>query len=437
MSERPRKLLFLAYYFPPAAAVASVRSWNTVGYMARLGWEVTVVTPRPDVWRRAEDPHAVAAALHQKRVRRIATGHPLRWLDTECFPFSKHGPIGLATRVCRRCIGKRDIEFQFGWYWAALRACRHLTPDDVDVILATGGPFVSFRVAAALAERLRKPFVLDYRDLWTNSPRRNFPDSHRLVSLERRLLARCAAVIAVSEGFAGALHERFGVASKTNVITNGYDSEELSTVAPQSFGHRAVVYAGRFYPPQSQIGPVMAAIRELEAATGDADGAPEWRFHYYGPQGEHVREEAARLGVLPRVVVHGVVPRSEVLSALRGACASVVITLVKEEGTIADLGIVAAKVYEPIGLGTPVLLIAPRESDAARIVEEHGGGRRFCGTDIKGIAAFLRATIHGALPRPVPPPRYAWPTLATHMDEVLTCASRQTYPFGTTSKQAR
>ena len=45
------------------------------------------------------------------------------------------------------------------------------------------------------------------------------------------------------------------------------------------------------------------------------------------------------------------------------------ITSVAEEATIEDRGIVTGKVFEPLGLGTPILLIAPPGSDIERIVE--------------------------------------------------------------------
>src|SRR5262245_44782469 len=70
--ERRPKLLFLAFYFPPARAVACVRAWNIAKYLVRLGWEVTVVTPKPSVWRYVEDPQKVTAEVTRERIRRIS-----------------------------------------------------------------------------------------------------------------------------------------------------------------------------------------------------------------------------------------------------------------------------------------------------------------------------------------------------------------------------
>jgi len=63
--RRP-KLLFLAYHFPPSQAVGSVRAWNMAKYLARLGWEVTVITPDPSLCRSVNDPIGTEANLKSR-----------------------------------------------------------------------------------------------------------------------------------------------------------------------------------------------------------------------------------------------------------------------------------------------------------------------------------------------------------------------------------
>ena len=121
----------------------------------------------------------------------------------------------------------------------------------------------------------------------------------------------------------------------------------------------------------------------------------KWHFHYYGGQGNHVREEAERFGVMEQVVLHGNVPRAEALAAVKGAGVAVVITSVAEEATMADRGIMTGKVFEPLGLGTPILLVAPPGSDVEILAETTGLARRFTGSDVAGIASFLAETISG------------------------------------------
>jgi hypothetical protein len=79
-ARRP-KLLILACSFPPVQAIASVRTGNIAEYLARLRWEVTVVTPDPSVWRNVEDPEKVSMELDREGIGRILTGYRWRCLE--------------------------------------------------------------------------------------------------------------------------------------------------------------------------------------------------------------------------------------------------------------------------------------------------------------------------------------------------------------------
>ena len=74
------KVLFLAYYFPPHNSSGCVRTWNIAMSLTRLGWDVTVVTPDPSVWRKVEDCERVVSELDGEGIKRILTGHQWRCL---------------------------------------------------------------------------------------------------------------------------------------------------------------------------------------------------------------------------------------------------------------------------------------------------------------------------------------------------------------------
>jgi len=211
----------------------------------------------------------------------------------------------------------------------------------------------------------------------------------------------------------------FGLGPKLHVITNGYDPEELRGVRPYDFGHLAIVYTGTFYPPKRVISPVMAALKRLKEIRNGSH--TEWYFHYYGDgDGEaHVREEGNRFGVMDRVVLHGMVSWAEALSAVRGAGVALVVTSIFDGASLEDKGTVTGKLFEPLGLGTRVLLIAPPDSDAREIVEETGVGRSFIGADIDGIVGFLSSVGRTDKKRSNCTDKYSWPSLAVKLDRIL------------------
>src|SRR5262249_38244040 len=160
--RRP-KLLFLAHPFPPLRVIACVRTWNMAKYLARLGWDVTVVTPRPSVWRNIENAGELRILLEKEGIQRILTEQRWRFLDPNNLNCSNRGLAWIFGGVCRRIAAWLQVEYSaIGWIKAAESACGSLTCNDVDVILATGAPFCSFGLAKRLADKLRRPYVLDY-----------------------------------------------------------------------------------------------------------------------------------------------------------------------------------------------------------------------------------------------------------------------------------
>jgi glycosyltransferase involved in cell wall biosynthesis len=189
----------------------------------------------------------------------------------------------------------------------------------------------------------------------------------------------------------------------------------MARVPKHDYGHFAIVYAGMFYPPKRTAGPLMAALQRLE----QLDGKETWKFHYYGYQGEYVLNSAREFNVEHRVVIHGNVPRAEALSAVRGANVAVVISSVYAQGSLQDKGIVTGKVFEAIGLGTPLLAIAPEGSDLEGVLSLTGLGKRFTGEEVEGMAVFLRDAMNGGTPLDFSSEPFSWATIVDQLDGVL------------------
>lgn len=421
-TSRP-KVLFLSYYFPPLNSSACVRTWNIAKYLSRLGWDVTVVTPDPSLWRNQNDSSQVDSNLDREHVKRIPTGHRWRCLvpgHLKCLDGTVGKFFGRACRTIARTLG---LEMTIGWGREAEFACARLSPNDVDVILVSGPPFVGFRVARSLAARLGCPYVLDYRDPWIEKNNDTTQDDQFVRSEQSEVIEGSSAVTVVSPSL---LKWRFDIGAKEYVISNGFDPEELRDVAPYDFGHFAIVYAGVFYPPNRVITPIMAALRQLsDLCSSRNGGTKEWKFHYYGPETDHVLHEAQAFGVTHKVIIHGRVSRAESLSAVRGAGISVVIASVVDHVIEAERYIVTGKLFEALGVSTPVLFICPPGSDADQVTETTGLVRRLPAKDVEEITTFFQEVMAGKIPVARKLDTYTWPNLIKQFDNVLRQAIRQ------------
>jgi glycosyltransferase involved in cell wall biosynthesis len=414
--RRPR-LLFLARPFPPSRSAACPRTWNIAKSLARLGWDVTVVTPHPSVWRHIDSPEDVEARVRSEGIKRVFSDHRWRCLDGDQLNCQNEGLGWLIGGICRVVARRLGIDSGVGWRLAAEQACSSLSKGDADLILATALPVSAFRLAKKLSDRLGCPYVMDYRDPWTQNPHRETAVPLKMIQEEERLLAGSAAVTIVSPSWGEILDQQHGVRSKLHVVTNGYDAEDLAQVVPAQYGHFAIVYAGIFYPPKRVITPIMLALKRLQEEFNGAIG--EHYFHYYGPHQTHVIEAAKQAGVSERVVNHGLVSQAEALAAVKGANVAVVITTVFDEPSREEQGIVTGKIFEAVGLRTPILLICPSGSDAESVIRETGLGQAFRGSDIDGIADFLRGLISGRAGRSKNITEYSWANIGRKLDRIL------------------
>lgn len=417
LPEQPR-VLILAYFYPPVAAVASIRASCIAKYLALRGWCVNVVTPAHNYWSRVDPTTSPDPALnHPPTV--IESRHSLPLLS----PYVRLGSDGqlaqsarrLCARMGRGVLPMLGLDFAVGWDVSVYRLCRKMALlRQTDVILATGAPFSSFLTAAALARKMQCPYVVDYRDLWYDNPHASLRVSG-IRMLERGLLRGAGGVTVYSESAAKALSQRYEFSAPICVVTNGYDPDHLQEIEPLSLGDKAIVYTGAFYPPIRSADPIMRLLASLTSSPRDS--SEPWLFHYYGPSSAHVLSLARKYQVMEYVRDHGMVPRREALAAVAGARVAVVVTNLTGERGIAGDSIVTGKLFEPLGLGTPVLMIASHPGDASRIMGQ--GGRWFTPDDLHGMSRYLNALASQVARARQPVPECSWPLLAGRLDRAL------------------
>lgn len=407
-------LLYLAYSFRPGQMIAAVRAWNTANQLTRLGWDVRVVTPDPNLLLHTENLEKVTNEVISAGFSRIFTDHDLKMLVHGQMKYPQNFVAWLIGGICRHVANIFGVESQIGWLPAAERACAHLKPGEIDCILATGSPYVSFRLARKLAKRLKCPFVLDYRDPWRGDPHVVKSNSRREINEEASLLQECAAVTIVSPSWAKLLDMHYGVGYKTYVISNGYDNDMFVNVLPKHYDHFSIVYAGTLYPPKRILDPVFQAINECLKRT-----TSKIIFHYYGPYIAMVREAACKYGIENNVEIHGNVSRDEALSAQKGANLNLIVTSVEDHSSLADRGIVTGKIFDCMALERPMLVVAPCGSDVYKIAETSGRIGCFSGEQVPLMINFVLACMENKEPPLNKPELYQWNSLGAQLNELL------------------
>lgn len=364
-----RRVLVVAYDFPPIASASAQRNRQLVRHLPAFGWRPTVVTPTAGTsW--ARDPGTVADVPPDIEVQRTGSIEPKRLLRRHRADHPGTGaqsePSALLRRL-REWILVPDA--RAGWIpFATPEVLRRLPETDV---LLTTDP-VSDHVAGGLARAVvRRPWVADFHDPWSLPSYQPWAGRWRPwvdARLERWVLRTADRVVAPTGWLMDHLAQR-GAGDRIRLVPNGFDPDEYPAAVRRD-GAFTLLHAGCFYGPRSPE-PLLAAV----AAALERE--PEMRAHVrLRLRDWHDGENAARLAVGARRfglddVIERVAeaPRQEAMAAMRSAAVLVAATDSVEGGW----GLVPLKVYEYLGAGRPVLALCPPEGETGRLVRAAGG----------------------------------------------------------------
>jgi glycosyltransferase involved in cell wall biosynthesis len=300
-----------------------------------------------------------------------------------------------------RVAGLRPEALPLSTAWVArgaAQARRRLREGSYDAVLATAPPFAALMAARMAAGGV--PLVVELRDLWAGNPAfdRGGPVLRRV---ESWVVKRSAAVVTVTPEAADDVRRRHPGA-RVEEIPNGFEPALIAMRRPQTNG-TTILHSGTLTKDRP-LAPLLRALRPPLRLVLHGYVAPEIR--------KEVAESAADLEIVP--------PSGWEDAVWRIADADV--ALVTQSRGAGDETAVAAKVYEYLALGKPVLCIS--NGGATEALLRRLGADQLCARldDEHSIEGALERIRAGVLPQPVPPEqlaRHERPRLAAKLVELL------------------
>jgi len=251
----PRRVLFVAYLFPPVGGVGVHRVTKFVKYLPQFGWESSVLTVSNPSVPLLDDSllRDIPSSTVIRKAKTLEPGYALKsavsggkdaGVASQSSPFS---PRGIAARLkgtaksLARAAGNALLQpdSQILWRWNALREGRKLLKEiPHDAIIATGPPFSSFLVGQTLARESGLPLLLDYRDEWdiSNAYWENKKQGALANFFQRRMqfsvLRTASHVIATTPASTAAVDEiarAAGSRAPATCLYNGFDPDDFSS----------------------------------------------------------------------------------------------------------------------------------------------------------------------------------------------------------------
>lgn len=422
-----RTVLMVAAEFPPIKTIGRIRTTKFITHLEAHGWRAVVLTVAPNGTSAVADPslegeippglevHRAAYPDLEAEIGRLAkralrrngqapTPAASAPASPESAPAAGKGR-GLMDRAhgAVRHVVRNFLELPDSYSLWALNAAREAEricrSRRIDLIYTTLPPFS----AAWVGYRLRRrglPWIADYRDLWTGDVLREWLPAWRTRVerwLERRLLRRADAVVAVSEqktAYLKRLHGRSDIRWAT--ITNGYDPEEFAGLARrrEADGTIRFVFTGRLF--KNRCGYAFAeALGQLKQERPDL--AAPVRVQFLGGVSPEIRgrfdEIIRRHGLEGQFEFPGDVPHAV---AKRAQVDTDYLLLIVDTGATSD-GVIPGKLFEYVAARRPIFALTDPGATATIIRD----GRLGWVVDAEDVAG-CKALLAEVLSRPVP-----------------------------------
>lgn len=362
-----KKILILAYDFPPYVSVGGLRPYSWYKYFHEFGLYPVVVTRQ---WGNKYGNH----------LDYIAPGESTETIIEE----TEFGTIirtpykpNLANRIMlkygdskfgfiRKAITAYYEFAQFlffvgtksGLYFGAKK---YLKENRVDCIIATGEPFVLFKYASKLNSKFNIPWIADYRDPWTQSSARskNFLYKAFNSCIEKQILKSVSKITTVSD-FLKSKIETLVKDKEFQRISNGYDSSLVQNISiiDQSADILTIGFVGTIYPwhPMKSILEVFSEVIQLGL---------EIKLEFYGVNIENSIKDSIENDypiLKDNVVVIPRIPNEELLKRLAKSNALLLVN---------DYSIMGTKIFDYLGVQRKIIFCYSDDEESRKLKELH------------------------------------------------------------------
>jgi glycosyltransferase involved in cell wall biosynthesis len=381
-----RRVLIVAYFFPPIGGIGSIRAASFATYLPEFGWEATVLAP-------ADTPHPPDPSLDvgqvpvvRSRSREISRlgQRPAAGQGGGRAAAPQQQPSRSAASRWVRDVVKQVIfpDPQIGWYPGAISAGTKLLRErSFDLIFSSAFPITSHLIGRRLKRRSSLPWVAEFRDPWSDDPYFRIT-SPLALRIERAIAAEADAVVLPSQTFADYFAPRWGV--KASVVGHGSDATfHRNGARPDA---PVLAHVGSYYPGRQSLETLWSALAEMRRR-----GQPIPRLQWVGVLPGEALAELERHGLSDVLDVTGFVPHPEALSLMSRASALIACDFV--DNTPLNLGTTPAKLLEYLASGVPIVHVGHPQGEAARLLRGYSGSHPVAFGDVEGAIRAVQTAV--------------------------------------------
>ena len=395
-----KKVLVIAYHFPPGGGPGVQRVLKHVTYLREAGWQPVVLTVENGDFP-ARDESLVSKVPSDVTVVRVPILEPYTLYRR--FMGGKGAAIDVNVNKSgaqRSGWKERLAEFvratffipdaRVAWIFTAVSTAVDLVREHgISAIYSSSPPYTCALIARSVKRRTGLPWIAGFRDPWTQfltTPDRWFLPAMIDRSLERSVFEQADAVECAWSGIIDDARGKYPhlPADKFHHVPNGYDASDFPSVSYVPNKKFTITYTGSMYGRRTP----REFLRALDLLKERGIIHPEdVHLRFVGRFGDdvHAMLDASSFSSSIERIAY-VTHQESVGFLMRSEASLLIVDDAKESAEI-----VPGKVYEYLGVGRPVIAVAPRGSAIERLLLETKAGQSASQDDIEGIASIVEA----------------------------------------------
>lgn len=397
-----KKLLMIAYIFPPAGNVGIYRPVKFAKYLPEFGWDPVVLTVRDGKFGKYDS----------RLTKIVPEGTPVyRTRSIEWFNAGENSAT--AGRPQKRTLFTRiqnRLRMIINWFaipdgniswvpFATIEGVRIIKREGIRHVFATGKPFSAFITGYFLKRLTGAKLVIDYRDPWTQNINyhRRSPVHRWIETAQERAIIRFSDVVIANTWVNEELLVRdFGDGqdrAKFITIHNGFDGEDFDAVPEKRDDKFTLTYAGAFYfsvgssfkkSAGDEVMRTYSPLYFFEALSKLSARRPDLRerlrVNFMGQLGHGFDPIIEKMGLSDVIHRLGFLDYEEHLTILKSSTALLLVLSRGEKSR----GWVPSKLFTYMGSGNPVLAMVP-QGEVRDIIERTQAGIFADPDDVDGM----------------------------------------------------
>ena len=366
-----RRILIISYFFAPKNEIGAVRISKFVKYLVRLGWEVDVVTYKPNPYLPLEskqDTTLMCEEFNEISINNIDFPRSLNILYKLREQIGKsnlsnknnsYANLEIKPTVLNLNKILSTYKFLLTTY-TFTRAGKKVSnlKDNYDVVFSSYGPYSMLDLGLYYSKKYPTAvYIQDIRDDIVYLVDKSNKLLYRIKSyLEQRMLKNVDGIVIASEEAMGSYRESV----RTYEVTNGFDNDDRNLVSDNSLfkdGYFHIYYGGRIYPKQD-VSMLVEAIKKSGLAE-------KIKIHYAGKDFQEFVVSFKREKLEQIVINHGFIERQESLR-LQEKCNALL--LLSWNNTL-EKGMITGKAFELISSKRPIICLITGNIGDSRLEE--------------------------------------------------------------------